>query len=183
MNDDSGTIAKVQIVGSAATVKSVTTIMGLIGSAIMELMLERGELKGRKNEIDILNDLRSKSQSETERYISIMKNLNLEGNKDPQLWETLNQNIEFETKQRDEYQGEIRKLWDVQNKEHFEFMRKCMDRFFKISYQIPEAVISVRDDLNLPISRKEYIEINNKNLELGEQVFGEFFNKISKEEA
>lgn len=181
MNDDSGSIAKVQIVGSAATVKSVTIIMGSIGAAIMELMLERSVLKQRKNSIDILGDLRSKSQSEIEKYISIMKNLNLEGNKDPHLWKTLNENVEFETKQRDEYRDEISKLWEVQNKEHLEFIKKCMDRFFEISKQIPEAVISVREDLNLPISSEEYIEINNKNLELGEQVFGEFFNKMSKE--
>ncbi len=183
MNIDSGSIAKVQIVGSTATVKSVTTIMGSIGAAIMELMLERGVLKERKNNIDILSDLRSKSQSEVERYIAIMKNMNLEGNKDPHLWETLNENIEFETKQRDRLQTEINELWDTQNKEHLVFTKKCMSRFFEISKQIPDAVLSVREDLNLPISSEEYVEINNKNLELGEKVFGDFLNKMSEEQA
>lgn len=179
MNIDSGSIAKVQIVGSTATVKSVTTIMGSIGAAIMELMLERSVLKERKKNIDFLRNLHSKSQSEVERYIAIMKNLNLEGNKDPHLWKTLNENIKFETKQRDELQTEIDELWEVQNKEHLEFTNKCMSRFFEISRQIPGAVLSVRDDLNLPISSEEYVDINNKNIELGEKVFGDFFKKMS----
>ena len=183
MNNDSGSIAKVQIVGSASTVKSVTTIMGSTGAAIMELMLERSVLKQRKTNIDILNELRSKSQSEIERYISIMKNLNLEGNKDPNLWKTLNENIEFETKQRDKLQAEINQLWDMQNKEHLEFTKKCMSRFFEISRKIPDAVLSMREDLNLPISSEEYIDINNKNLELGEKVFDDFFKKMSDEKA
>ena len=67
MTFDSGIIAKVQIVGSESTVKSVTKIMGSIGAAIMELMLERRSLINRKNNIEILDRLRSKSQNEIER--------------------------------------------------------------------------------------------------------------------
>lgn len=183
MNNDSGSIAKVQIVASAATVKSVTTIMGSIGAAIVELILERSVLKQRKNNIDILNELRSKSQSEIERYITIMKNLNLEGNRDSHLWKNLNENIEFETKQREKFQTEINELWNIQNKEHHEFTKKCMGKFFEISRQIPDAILSVREDLNLPISSEEYVDINNKNLELGEKVFGDIFKKMSDEQA
>lgn len=183
MVDDSGLIAKVQIVGSESTVKAVTTIMGSIGAAILQLMLERSSLIRRKNHIKILDDLRSKEQDEIERYITIMKNLNLEGNKDPHLWKTINENIDFQSKQRDEHQEEINSLWEIQNKEHLIFTQKCMDKFFEITSLLPDAVLSIRKDLNLPISNEAYLDIFNNNIVLGKEVFSEFYKKISEEQA
>lgn len=181
MINDSGLIAKIQIVGSESTVKSITTIMGSVGAAILELMLERFPLIQRKIYIDTLHNLRNKEQGEIERYISIMKNINLEGSHDQRQWDAINANVEFETKQRDNHQKEIDTLWELQNKEHLLFTQKCMDVFFEISLLIPDAVLSVREDLNLPISNEAYLDIFNNNIEHGKQVFREFYEKVSKE--
>lgn len=182
---DSGVIAKVQIVGSESTVKYVTAIMGSIGATIVELMLERSSLVQRKNHIHILDELRSKSQSEIERYFSIMKNINLEGNNrnNPLLWKPVDDNIKFETKQRDQFQKEIDDLWVIQNSEQLSFTKKCMDKYFEISLLIPDAIISVREDLGLPISNEAYLEIFNKNIEHGKNVLKDFYEKVSKEKA
>lgn len=181
--NDSGVIAKIQIVGSESTVKSITAIMGSVGATILELMLERSSLVQRKNHIDVLADLRSKAQSEIERYISIMKNINLEGNRDPHLWKVVNENIEFETKQRDKFKKEIDDLWDTQNSEQLSFTKKCMDKYFEISLLIPDAVISVREDLGLPISNEAYLDIFNKNIEHSKHILEAFYEKVSKEKA
>lgn len=178
---DSGVIAKVQIVGSESTVKSVTEIMGSIGAAIVELMLERASLVQRKNHIDILDNLRSKSQSEIERYISIMKNMNLDGNRDSITWKVVNDNIEFETKQRDQFQKEIDDLLVTQNSKQLLFTKKCMDKYFEISLFIPNAVIAVRKDLGLPISNEAYLKIFNQNIEHGKDILEDFYEKVSKE--
>lgn len=183
MVNDSGLIAKVQIVGSERTVKAVTTIMASIGTAIIELMLQRGVLVDRKNTIEMLEGFHSKAQSEIERYIAIMKNLNLEGNQDKRLWDTINNSIQFETKQRDEYSQEISELWETQNKEHLEFTQNCMNRFFEITSLLPDAVLAVREELNLPISNDAYLDIFNANIEQGKKVFRDFFEKISDRQA
>ncbi len=145
----------------------------------MELMLERGILVGRKKTIEMLEGYRSKAQSEIDRYIAIMKNLNLEGNQDKRLWDTVNNSVQFETKQRDKYSQEISDLWNMQNKEHLEFTRNCMNRFFEITSLLPDAVLAVREELNLPISNDAYLDIFNENIEQGRKVFGDFFEKIS----
>lgn len=178
MVNDSGLIAKVQIVGSEKTVKAVTTIMASIGTAVMELMLERGVLVKRKNTIESLEGFRSKSQSEIERYISIMKNLNLEGNQDQRLWDTINNNVQYETQQRDKFAQDISDLWKVQNEEHLEFRQKCMNKFFAITSLLPDSVLAVREELNLAISNEAYLDIFNRNIAQGKQVFAEFFKKI-----
>ena len=183
MVKDAGLIAKVQIVGSEKTVKAVTIIMSSIGTAILELMLERSALVNRKNEIELLEKYRIKSADEIDRYISIMKNVNLEGSQDQRLWDTINQNIEFESTQRDKYEQEINDLWEIQNKEHLEFTKKCMDKFFEISSLLPDAVLSVREELDLDISNEAYLDIFNKNIEQGKQVFSKFYDNLSIKEA
>lgn len=183
MVNDSGLIAKVQIVGSERTVKAVTTIMASIGTAIMELMLERGILVERKNTIEMLEGFRSRAQGEIDRYIAIMKNLNLEGNQDKRLLDTINNSVQFETQQRDKFSQEISELWKTQNIEHIEFTHKCMNRFFEITSLLPDAVLAVREELNLTISNDAYLDIFNNNIEQGRKVFGDFFKKISDRQA
>jgi len=183
MVSDSGKIAKVQIVGSKETVRAVTTFMAAVGTATLDLMLERIDLMQRKHSIQISESLRDKSQQEIDRYIAIMKNLNLEGNQNPALWDTVNRSIEFEQKQYDNYQSEIDGLWQTQNKEHLDFVRKCMDCFFEISGLLPNAVLSVRNELDLDISSDDYLNIFNENIEKGKKTFEAFLGRIKNEKA
>lgn len=88
--------SKIQVVGGKATVKAVTKFMAEVGKALLDLMLKRSQLVLRINSIHQYESLRDKAQQEIDRYISIMKNLNLQANTDQYLWDTLNRNIEFE---------------------------------------------------------------------------------------
>lgn len=179
MANDSGLIAKVQIVGSERTVKAVTTIMASIGTASMDLMLQRSLLVSRKTTIDVLEEYCSKKECEIDRYIEIMKNLNLEGNQDKRVWDTINNSIQFETRQRDEYSQKIGELWEIQKKEHLAFTQNCMNKFFETSSLLPDAVLAVRDELNFPISNDAYFNIFNANIDKARKVFGDFLEKIS----
>lgn len=177
-SEQAGKIAKVQIVGSKETVQVVTVFMGEIGTAILHLMLERMALINRKNDIQISEGLRNKYQSEVDRYLSIMKNLNLAGNQDQGTWDYVNKSFKFECEQRDKHNKEIDELWSIQNKEHIVYVRKCMATFFEISNLLPQAVLSVRSELGLEISHEDYLDIFNKNLEKGKLVFDSFLSKL-----
>lgn len=112
-----------------------------------------------------------------------MKNLNLEGNQDKRLWDAINNSVQFETKQRDEYSQEISDLWETQNKEHLVFTQNCMNRFFEITSLLPDAVLAVREELNLPISNDAYLDIFNENIEQGKRVFRDFFERVTDRQA
>lgn len=183
MRDNAGSIAKIQIVGSEETVKAVTIIMSSIGSAILELMLERSVLVNRKNTIELLETYRIKAADEIDRYISVMTNINIEGNHNQRLWDATNRNVEFQTQQRDKYRQEINDLWVIQNEAHVEFTQKCMNEFFEITSLLPAAVLSVREELNLPICNEAYLDIFNKNIENGKRVLSDFYDKISSKKA
>lgn len=179
MNDEAGVIAKVQIVGSERTVKAVTTVMAAIGTAVLELMLERVSLEERKSEIERLSVLRSTNEDEVDRYVKIMKDLNLEGNHDQRLWDTINGGVLFESEQRDKLTDEIDKLWEVQKRDHLDFSKKCMERFFEVTSLMAEVVLAVRAELNLPISDAAYLDIFNGSIEEGKRVFDSFISKVS----
>jgi hypothetical protein len=180
---NAGKIAKVQIVGSPETVKTVTKFMAAVATATLDLMLERSELMLRKNDIQIVENLRSKSQQEVERYIALMKNLNLEGNSDPSLWQSINSSIEYEQGQVNNYNTQIDELWSIQNSEHLIFTRHCMSIFFTISKLLPDAVLSIRKELDLDISPEDYLTIFNENMEQAEGVFEQFLKKIELKNA
>lgn len=179
--DQAGKIAKVQIVGTPETVRAVTIYMSGIGTATLNLMLERMPLINRKNEISISESLRDKYQSEIDRYLAIMKNLNLAGNQDPGTWDYVNKSFEFECEQLDKHNKEISEFWTIQNREHLEYVSKCMATFFEISSLLPQAVLSVRSELGLEISHEEYLDIFNGNIEKGRAVFDEFLAKLGAE--
>ncbi|MES2182230.1 MAG: chromosome partitioning protein ParA [Pseudomonadota bacterium] len=179
MENNSGVIAKVQIVGSEKTVKYVTTIISAIATAFLELILERIDLVNRKNKIALLEEFRTKAHSEVERCISIMGNLNLEGNSDEHKWDTLKRNIEFQSKTRDDYAKEINSLTKEQNFELLAFSNKCVERSFQITTLLPDVVLAIREELGLTISNEAYVDIFNKHIEEGRQVFSVFFRNAS----
>lgn len=177
-SDHAGKIAKVQIVGTKDTVQAVTVFMGEIGTATLHLMLERMVLINRKNDIKISEDLRNEYQSEVDRYLSIMKNMNLAGNQDKSTWDYVNKSFEFECEQRDKHNKEINELWVIQTREHIVYVRHCMAKFFEISNLLPQAVLSVRNELGLEISHEDYLDIFNNNIEKGKAVFDTFLSKL-----
>jgi len=182
-SEQAGKIAKVQIVGTKETVQAVTVFMGEIGTATLHLMLERMALINRKNDIKISEGLRDRYQSEVDRYLSIMKNLNLAGNQDQGTWDYVNKSFEFECEQRDKHNKEIDELWIIQNIEHIAYVRQCMATFFEISNLLPHVVLSVRSELGLDISHEDYLDIFNKNMEKGKAVFDTFLSKLESESA
>ncbi|RJG13028.1 chromosome segregation ATPase [Pseudomonas cavernicola] len=180
MSVDAGKVAKIQVVGSKETVRTVTDYMAEIGTASLDLMLKRSELMLRKSSIHTYESLRNKSQQEIDRYIAIMKNLNLQGSTDQSLWDTVSRNIEYEQGQFDKYQAELDTLWKTQNKEHLKFTRECMGRFFDISLLLPPAVLAVRNELDLEIASEDYLDIFNENINKGRRVFEAFLHRIEQ---
>ena len=91
-----------------------------------------------------------------------------------------NRSADYESEQVNIFQDEIDSLYEIQIREHFEFIEICMDRFFEISSLLPSAVLAVRRELNLEIEPDEYLTIFNENIEVGKKVFSDFLHKLKK---
>ena len=182
-SQDAGKIAKVQIVGSKETVKSISNFMSEIGTVILDLTLSRTDLTSRIDSVKTHENLRDKSQLEVDRYLAIMKNLNLEGNQNPGAWDAVNRSFYFERAQIKEQQSIIDELWEIQNSEHLVYSRRCMDSFFQVSQLLPATVLSVRKELDLDISSEDYLDIFNENIERGKETIGSFLNIVENGKA
>ncbi|MDH3975513.1 MAG: hypothetical protein OEV42_14645 [Deltaproteobacteria bacterium] len=177
--EDGGSIAKIQIVGSEKTVKATTKLMDSIATAKLALMLDRTKLVERAKTIELLEKYRTNTSDEIDNYISMLKNMNLEGIKDKRRWDIINNNIEFEKEERDKFDKDINEYSMTQQKEHLEFTKKSLGYYFEISSLIPDAVLSARDELNLKISTKAYLDIHQDSIAKGKRVFDDFIDNIS----
>lgn len=176
---DTGILAKVQIVGAEKTVLEVTKITNSIAISLLDLMFGRHFLDNRKNEIHSLINLRNECLTEIQRYTSIMKEFNLQNIIDPMKWKTLNDNIEYQSKEYTTYQNNINKLNEIQNREHLIFSEKCLNKYFEILEEVPAVILAIREELDMPIDEDMYIKICNDNVELGRGVSKNFLNKAS----
>ncbi|AQS38582.1 hypothetical protein Sps_03455 [Shewanella psychrophila] len=178
MVGDSGIMAKIHIVGTKETVRATTVFMAAIGTKTLDLMLERSTLLKRKEAIEEVERLKFKAQQEIDRYIELMKNLNLQLNQDTGTWKAINWQVDFEQEKIEKHTKTIAELWERQGPEHIDFTRKCMVNFFEISALLPPIILAVRNELEMEISSEDYLDIFNDNLDKGRLVFDEFLAKV-----
>ncbi|HAV1338114.1 chromosome partitioning protein ParA [Vibrio parahaemolyticus] len=171
-------IAKMNMVGTEKTVRSLTNFTGEVGAAYMSLFLERGGLISRKSHIEFLETYNKKHNDEIERCLTIMKNMNLEGITDNGAWDRVNKAFENECKSRDQFVSEINLNWAVQNEEHLKFTERCMSEFFRVNDLTPHLLLSVRDELELELNETEYLEIHSESTKEGKEVFESFMNNL-----
>ncbi|EGQ7872872.1 chromosome partitioning protein ParA [Vibrio parahaemolyticus] len=171
-------IAKMNMVGTEKTVRSLTNFTGEVGAAYMSLFLERGGLISRKSHIEFLETYNKKHNDEIERCLTIMKNMNLEGITDNGAWDRVNKAFENECKSRDQFVSEINMNWAVQNEEHLKFTERCMSEFFRVNDLTPHLLLSVRDELELELNEAEYLEIHSESTKKGKEVFESFMNNL-----
>lgn len=171
-------IAKMNMVGTEKTVRSLTNFTGEVGAAYMSLFLERGGLISRKSHIEFLETYNKKHNDEIERCLTIMKNMNLEGITDNGAWDRVNKAFENECKSRDQFVSEININWAVQNEEHLKFTERCMSEFFRVNDLTPHLLLSVRDELELELNETEYLEIHSESTKKGKEVFESFMNNL-----
>ncbi|MFL1452873.1 chromosome segregation ATPase [Marinobacter sp. GN3S48] len=182
-SSNAGKIARVQLVGGKETVNAVTKFIGEVAANFLDLILERAELLQRQGQIQGLQIIRNEHQAEVERYIQVMKSLNLEGVVNQGTWEYVDQSFKFESQQRDRLDGEIVELSVLQNQEHLEFTKKTMGAFYDVSEELPDAVLSVRNELDLEIEEEDYRAIFQENIEKGRAIFEAFIQRIESQQS
>lgn len=183
MRINDGIISRVDIVGNQETVSAVNNVTTSVGTTAMELFLEREKLLRIKDDIEFREGLRESNNKELNRYLDIMKTLNLQGNNEENVWNVINRQVEFEKKSRDALNIEINQLWIEKTNKHFEFTELCMKRFFTISSEIPQCVLSIRKELDMELSDIEYRKIISERISKGEKVFSEFLENIKQIQA
>ncbi len=177
---NNASIAKVQVVGTNPTVQAVFAYSNEFSRTFLELSLKRLKLIERKYEIESISRMIDKLLTEGEGYLELMKQHRLEGNTDNQKWKILFENLELIQKQRENFFGKKQDLETIQRKEQICFTKNCTEKLFSISQFIPPAVLSVRDELDLPLDKDVYLEYFKKKKKKGRVALDSFFSEIEQ---
>lgn len=177
---NSAAIAKIQVIGNDKTVRAVSAFMNEFVAAYTELWFERIRLVERKNRIEIVKQYREKASLEQERWLELMKRMNLDGSSDPRRWQVINDNFEFARKQHERYSREEQSAWTEQRREHLQVLKSCIEHSSRLAELIPPAVFAVREELELPLNKDEYMKSFNESMQRSKVALEAFMQKVQQ---
>lgn len=175
--EGSAAINKIQLVGTNKTVQALSLFQTEFASVYLELIAERYNLTSIKTQIDINQKYIDKTLDEQERWIEIMQQFNLEGQHDQRAMDVLNQNYEHSAQSFERYSNENAKLWKDLGRKHIAFIELLFDRNTRLISNIPPAIFAVREELELPIDRDEYMKHFEESVKRNEDILKAFIIK------
>jgi hypothetical protein len=173
-----GTVAKVQVIGTEATLKSLSSFMGAVNSAIFQLTPIRVGLVRKKQEIATLDVQINKGLQEQGRWLEMLKQYNLEGKIDPPKWNAIESNYKFETGRLDELTKNRHESLKSLQVEQLAFLGQCVEESLKVIPFLPSLISAVRVELDIPISEPAIANIFGANAEQLRTLFEDLQEKI-----
>jgi hypothetical protein len=175
------TISKVYAIGSAKTVKTVTELTSAIGSKHLFLAAERLPLIRRKSDMDIQNELITKSSSERDQMLEVMKNINIQGIRDNRMMSVVERNFKYHQEKISEYIAKRNELQEINGKAHIELVVKCFQAYKEVNDYYPPAISAVREEMDLPFEEASYRQTIERSYEVAEKSLTEFIEKVTKQ--
>lgn len=157
--DSLAAISAVHVIAQDETVCALTEYMNSLTSSFAELYPTRLRLRMRKNDIDILTDIINRVSVSQDQTLEMMKQYNLEARHDPARWAALEKQFKQTQELGEQHIREQERLWDAQVREQTEFAELCMLRTIQVAKLMPRALFSVRDELELPLNKERYQEL------------------------
>ncbi|MGH9428465.1 MAG: hypothetical protein ACRD2L_19435, partial [Terriglobia bacterium] len=171
-------LAKVQIIGSSATLSAVSIFSTEATSAVLELTLARQPLLGKQGQLTMMDDQIKSSGEERDRMVQLMKQLNFEGDRDTNRWQFLKDTFEYEQKRVGETLAEQAKVRSEFWKEWLDYAQRCYETSTGISQLLVPAMRSVREELGLPFDAEAYRKRVEASQQRQNQAMSEFFRRV-----
>lgn len=162
--EKSSVIAKVHVIGSFETIRAISNLSNELSSIYLTLFSERAKIAKDKVEKDILLKSINDYARQRDSTLEMMKQYNLDGLQDPKKWNVLQSNYQFDS---DFIQRAVVEHGEL-NKKFFQkqliFMRRCVQFSQQASALVPQLLISVRKELDLPLDQEAYLAALNEGI-------------------
>jgi hypothetical protein len=153
---DQSILAKVHLVASESTVRALMAYQGAFMPVYIEIIMLRAPLLVHKAGLETHQEYIDRAETENQRIVQLMKQLNIEGNTDKAAFDRLNAQsaIEFQTlKTHSDKQAALRlEMFSGQ----MQLGDRMVEAIGKPAALIATALISCRQELELPIDPIEY---------------------------
>jgi len=160
-------IGRVQLIASAETIQRVSELQRAYMIEYFALMRDRVGLRMRQSDIDIAHNWMTRNQQERDRYIEMMKALNLGGNRDQGQWARIQSAADFASEQYDEFAERWRTLMEEQLTEQQSFYRALPRRLAPMMQLQVRALTAIRNELETGDANDALLrELESTNREL-----------------
>ena len=156
------TIAKAQVIAREDSLERISTLSSEIAAVFLKLTLKRFPLMIAENNIEIINNQMEKHNQESDKFLDLMGQYNMAGTHDKRLWDYLQGSFDFN-------HGNFVKLLEKRDKSQKElflsqvdFMEECINETTRLEGLIIPTIVSIREELNIPMDVKKYAEIVHK---------------------
>ncbi|MCF7887673.1 MAG: hypothetical protein K9L76_00185 [Candidatus Omnitrophica bacterium] len=178
-SNSAASINKVNVIGSDETVKAVSELSTMISTKYLYLAAKRLPLIQRQQKINVQNNLLTKSSTEQNRMIEMMKEFNFRGARDKRLWKIINDNFEFEKDRSNKYINKINELQEKNRQEQLQFLSECLKVSKEISEYFIPAIGAVRKEMDIPFDQYAYRKHLQKSWQASQDAISKFVDKIS----
>ncbi len=160
--------AKLTVVATNETVQAVTELSSAIAQKLLALLPQKLPLDNLKTEIQILSAQLEGSFQKQNQMLNEMTAYNLRGESDSRLWQTLQDNFDYHSRQIDHLIQERDLKYIELNNTMKQLFVKCMEAAISLSDLEIKAITCIRDELDMPFDESAYrniIEATNIKME------------------
>ena len=162
--DKAPAIAKIHVIAKEATARAVTNFSTELSATFLLLFARRLPLLEHKRQIDFLRGQIDTGLKEQLRILELQKQHNLDGLQNQHRWDLLQRNFEVEVERVNRTIEEADARAAMLYPNQLQYMEECVAETRKLGRLLVPVIISVRNELELPIDEAEY----RKLLEEGE---------------
>lgn len=153
---DLATISKVHLIGSVETVRSLMAFQKALVPAFIEVLSLRTFLVVRLQSIEQQTKFMDRADAEQQQLLQLMKEHRLAGSADDEKLARINALFESEQQLYRSHADQRGVLLQKQNAEQQALAIRLGDLLVNVSALVPDALLSARDELALPIDHNEY---------------------------
>jgi hypothetical protein len=165
LTTDLATISKVHLIASDATIRALMVYTKTLMPAFMELIALRTALLIRKHSIGLAQTYMDASMAEHRRLIQLMKELNIAGNSDRDAMDRLKRQAQHELEFFNTQAKKQAEMAEQQNVDVFALIRRLSELMGPISATIPDALVSARRELDLPLDEAAFRQMFAQQLQ------------------
>lgn len=167
-------IAKAYVIAKDDALVAILRLSDALEGAFFRLFAKRAPLIVQKAQIEDLGTHISKSFSENNHWLELMKQHNLSGENDPRKWSVIQENFKFEQQRQANLMERRDALASDLNAKGFALMRDCLLEIGTLRRLVSPALAAIRIELDLPMNGDVFSAITEESITIQEKQMTEF---------
>jgi hypothetical protein len=178
--DKSSSVAKVYVIAKMETSSAVAKFTSELASTYLRLFAKRVPLIEKKQRIDFLKEQIAAFSKQRDQMLELMREYNINGETNPEKFEALNSNFQFEQQNISNTIKEQDQALLTLHSQQLDFIRECVSETVRLNTFLTPALIAIRTELELPIAPDAFDQLFKENSQKMEQALSEFVQQIQQ---